>query len=267
MPPDLLSKFPAALQQNALPLAVCATLFGAMLWLAGARLSRGLFALAGVTAGGLLGMYLPRWMGWPIDGMATVVGGAIVLGLAGYLLFMTCNGLLFGVMLAAGATLAVWHHFRPDMPTGWALRAINPAASWPSMLAAIWQSFPPPLNRAVPAAIAGGLSTGVISAVLWPRAAAIVAYSILGTAVVLCAGSLAFHLARPTWQPELPASLLGRWSAPVVLVMLGIVAQWRIFPPTAEARRNEEKPGPSSRHFSKTSGSTAADVKVRTASA
>lgn len=231
---ELFNLLPPTVLRNALPLAIGATVLGAMLWAAGARLSRGLFTLIGVAAGGLLGVHLPRWLGWPIENMVTIVIGAMVLGIAGYLLFMTCNSLAFSAILTAGATLAVWSIFRPDGSTGWSWPIINPTDTLPAKLAAVWRSFPAPLDRVIPAAIAGGLSTGVIGAVLWPRAAAIIAHSVIGAALWLGMGTLCLHLVRPTWHAELPQSLAARWAVPLGLVLLGIVVQWRIFPPIAE---------------------------------
>jgi hypothetical protein len=85
----MLQEWLARLPQDAGPRGLaCALLMavaGLVLWLVGARFSRSIFTLLGVAAGAWVGLRVPRWMGWEIDAMAIAIGGALVLGLAGYL--------------------------------------------------------------------------------------------------------------------------------------------------------------------------------------
>src|SRR5206468_9593604 len=88
-----LATLTAWLGRYALLAALVGSAAGFVLWLAGSRFSRSLVTLLAVTVGAVLGMHLPGWFDWPIEGMGLAVGGAMVLGLSGFLLHNTWVGL------------------------------------------------------------------------------------------------------------------------------------------------------------------------------
>src|SRR5687768_12184326 len=96
------------LGRYALLAALVGSAAGVVLWLAGSRFSRSLVTLLAVSIGALIGMQLPAWFGWEIDGMGVAVGGAMVLGLSGYLLHNTWVGMALSAMLVLWAGTAAW---------------------------------------------------------------------------------------------------------------------------------------------------------------
>jgi len=98
---EFLALLPESLGECSLGIAIGGALLGLVLWLAGARFSRSLVTLIGVAIGTSVGMRLPGWLGWSIDGMAIGVGGAVVLGASGYLLHRSWIGLYLGALSVA----------------------------------------------------------------------------------------------------------------------------------------------------------------------
>src|SRR5437870_5881909 len=105
---ELLALLPKEVGTLALVLAMTGTLAGAGLWLAGARFSRSLITLVLVSIGGWTGLFLPRWLGWTIDGWAPAIGLALGMGASGFFLHRFWVGIGLGVVLAAWAGFATW---------------------------------------------------------------------------------------------------------------------------------------------------------------
>src|SRR5687768_9084266 len=120
---ELLSLLQRDTDRAALIFAVGGATLGAGLWLLGARYSRAMIALLAVAIGGLLGVTLPRWYGLTISTQATAVGGAVVLGLSGWLLHRVWVGLGLGLVFAAWAALGTWVFYNDP--------ATAPAWAWP----------------------------------------------------------------------------------------------------------------------------------------
>src|SRR4051812_5264697 len=95
---------------------------GLVLWAIGAKLSRSLFTLGFVAIGCLVGRRLPGIFSWQIDGMATAVGGAVVMGVLGYSMHRIWVAMFLGLTLATWGALAVW-----------VLRGSSDPFAWPEM--------------------------------------------------------------------------------------------------------------------------------------
>lgn len=218
-----------------LPVALIGAAAGLLLWLAGARLSRGVFTLLGVAAGGVLGMNLPHWQGWAVNPMGTVIVCAIALGFAGYLLHLTCTGVVLALLLAGLGTAAVWAVMGQGAAWQWP-DAVPWAGSPDVTLDVFWRSLPEHLNRAVPAAVAGGFAVGVLLTVFRPKFAAAFTYSLLGTPLLVGFGLPLLQRFRPQWIEAMPPSAIGQWAVAAGLVVLGTMLQWFTRPRDRKAK-------------------------------
>ena len=223
-----LAPMTAWLGRYALLAALVGSAAGGVLWLAGSRFSRSLVTLLAVTVGAVLGMQLPRWFGWPIDGMGLAVGGAVVLGLSGFLLHSTWVGLSLSGMLALWAGTAAWAVAGGGARFEIHLPEIDPAADASVVLAGLWRALPGDLPWVMPFAVAGALAAGVMITVLWPRLARVLAYSLAGSTLLVLAGVWAMRMSKPQWTAMLPKDLLTTGLGLMALVGVGVLMQWRL---------------------------------------
>src|SRR5204863_4217766 len=96
----LLPQLPPEALHMAMIVTISGALFGALLWLAGARLSKYLVTLVLVSVCALVGMHLPQWRGWNVSGSGVAVAGAIVGGVLGYGMHRLWIGLHLGSVMA-----------------------------------------------------------------------------------------------------------------------------------------------------------------------
>src|SRR5262245_56130142 len=105
---DLLQLLPTDPGGPVLLTTMIGTVVGAALWLLGAKISRPLVTLLTVLGGAMIGMHLPQWFGWQISGAGPAVGGAVVLGVSGYVLHRMWVGIGLGSVLALWAAMGTW---------------------------------------------------------------------------------------------------------------------------------------------------------------
>jgi hypothetical protein len=231
---ELVGLFPDAANRVAPATAFGVAGVGVMLGLCGARFSRSLLTLVMVAVGTFVGMRLPRWFGWGIDPMGPAFGGAVVLGLCGYVFHRTLEGILLGILLAAGAGAATWVALAPGATWQW------PGLEWSGGAAAclskIWQSLPPALSRTFPIALAVGLGTGGILAAIWPKLGRVLLYSLGGVALFVVAGAVGVMRVRPQWIAELPADSARQMGIFSAIFVLCAGVQWLSQPKMAKVR-------------------------------
>src|SRR5258708_25325408 len=102
---EVLALLPRHINSLAQAIAIAGAVLGGLLWLGGSRFSRTLMTLISVSTGGLIGLQMPRWFGWGLEGWATAVLGALVLGISGYALHKLWVGLGLGLVLAIWAAV------------------------------------------------------------------------------------------------------------------------------------------------------------------
>ena len=105
---ELMTLMPQGLAGCSPGWAIGLALAGAALWLIGATFSRSLVTLALVAAGTLIGLHLPGWCRWSIDGMGPAIGGAVLLGCSGYLLHRVWIGASLGIAMALWSGITCW---------------------------------------------------------------------------------------------------------------------------------------------------------------
>jgi len=234
-----LAPLTAWLGRYALLTALVGSAAGAILWLAGSRFSRSLVTLLAVTVGAVLGMHLPGWMGWPIDGMGLAVGGAVVVGLSGFLLHNTWVGLSLSGLLALWTGAAAWAVAGRGAALEIQWPTIDPAADAATVLSGLWRAMPGELPWVMPCAVAGALAAGVTITVLWPKLARVLAYSLAGISLLVVAGVWAMQIGRPHWLASVPKDFPTQVAILLAGVAVGVLIQWRLTPP---AGRSAEQP-------------------------
>lgn len=220
----------AWLGRYALLAALVGSAAGLILWLAGSRFSRSLVTLLAVSVGAALGTNLPRWFGWPIDGMGLAVGGAVVLGLTGFLLHNTWVGLSLSALLVLWAGTAAWTIAGRGEPFAIHWPDIDPAAPASVVLASIWRAMPGELPWVMPVAVAGALLTAVVISIVSPRLARVLAYSLAGLSLLVAAGLWAMRMSQPQWLAKLPRDFATQVALLLALVGMGVMIQWRLTP-------------------------------------
>ena len=228
------------LGRYALLAALVGSAAGFILWLAGSRFSRSLVTLLAVSVGAAIGMHLPRWFNWPIEGMGLAVGCAMVLGLSGFLLHNTWVGLSLSGLLALWSGTVAWALAGGGAPFRVQWPEIDPAADASTVLASIWRAMPGELPWVMPCAVAGALVTAVILTVVWPKLARVLAYSLAGLSLLVVAGLWAMRMSQPQWLAMLPRDLPTQAAGMLALVSVGVLIQWRLTP--GRAGGSAEKP-------------------------
>ena len=224
----LLTRLPPDAGGRGVVLALTAAGAGLFLWVIGARVSRSVFTLVGVAAGAWVGLHLPRSMGWEIDAMAVAIGGALVVGLAGYLLHMLWVGLTLGTLLASAGVFIAWHRLAAG--ASWSMPVIEPPAPALDLLRDNWQKLPNGLSRVIPIVAGMCFATGALTATLLPKLARVLTFSLLGSLLLACGAIAATAMARPEWLVRIPASTQTQGVILATVVMFGAVIQWALLP-------------------------------------
>lgn len=237
---DLLALLPR-LGTVALVASVAGAMTGAGLWLMGARFSRSLITLLLVSAGATLGLQLPRWFAWPIDGWAPALGVAALMGISGFLLHRFWVGVSLGTVLTTWAALATWAIFHGAQP--WAWPAWEHGTRLHLYLQAVWNSLPTEVCRLLPFACGAALISGVSVAMLWPRIGLVLLYSTAGVSLLVGLGLVAVQLGEPHWIYLLPAKGSSQGLILLGMVGFGALLQWYMTPRLAtKAPQPPKKP-------------------------
>lgn len=183
---ELLALLPERWTHASPMLAMAGSVVGVVFWLAGGRFSREIVTLALVTVGGVVGMHLPQWCGWSVDGMGLAFAGALVLGVSGYWLDKAWTGGLLAGVLALWAGVGCWLWVGADVTWHW------PMLAWRGdqidLLMSLWRAMPVEAGRVMPFAVGAGLIAGVCAAVLWPRIARATLFSLMGLSLIIVVG-------------------------------------------------------------------------------
>ena len=226
---DVLPWLPREGGTLALALAMAGTLVGAGLWLMGARFSRTIITLLTVAVGGVLGMELPRWYGWSIGGMATIVGGAIVLGVSGFALHRIWVGIGLGCVLALWTAVGIWALCGAGQ--GWTLPTVDWASATVTGVAQqVWQSLPDDVLRLLPWASGAAVLSGLACALLWPRMGVALLYSLLGVSLLVPMGMTVMEWGHKQWLEMIPVQVWAQCLTLGGLVAVGVLVQWRQAP-------------------------------------
>lgn len=179
---------------------------GVILWLSGSRFNRSLIALVLLAIGSLVGLHLPEWMGWSLNGMGVAVGLGLVMGLIGYLLYRLWTGVGLGLILSAWALAGCWLALHGDYTWTWPdLSQVTGLGIVP----AFWEQVPEDLRRILPFAAGASLMSGMAIALLWPVAAAKLMHAMGGTTLIIGGLLAALYLRQSPFLEKLPQ---GKWT-------------------------------------------------------
>jgi hypothetical protein len=218
---ELSSLMPHQVGEFALWMVMVGLALGGGLWLAGACFSRSIITLSLVAAGSFVGKWLPGWMGWSIDPMATAVGGAIALGISGYLLHQYWVGIGLGMVLAAWTAMLTW-------------KDIGHSLNWREMEG--WSSA----RLALSFAVWGAGLTGIAATWLWPKVGQSLFYSITGLTLALAMALAVAQMGRGNWLGWVPAENWAQYASMAALVLVGAVVQWRLGSGSSRSSRSGE---------------------------
>ncbi|MBC8108594.1 MAG: hypothetical protein H7Z14_18560, partial [Anaerolineae bacterium] len=175
---DLLQLLPDKPGDGALIIAMIGGVFGLGLWIAGVKVSRPLVTLLTVLIGAMIGRQLPSWFNWNISGAGPAVGGAVVLGVSGFVLHRMWVGIGLGLTLSLWCALRMWLMMRDGASWDWPDLSA-PSSCW-AYLQDIWDSLPPNMARILPFVAGVALVCGVASSILWPKLTTVLNWSAIG---------------------------------------------------------------------------------------
>jgi hypothetical protein len=236
---ELISLFPKDVGPAGLAIAIVGTIVGFFLWLLGSRFSRKIVTLLTVLLGAMIGRHLPQWFGWEISGAGPAVGGALVLGVTGYVLHGMWVGIGFGLVLALWAALACWITLHNTAI--WAWPAVDTQIAMVDYSRALWTGMPTDVTRIMPYACGTAMVTGLGLAIIWPRVSLLLGWSMIGVTFLVTFGLAAMSFGRPELLEKVPSPLWAQASLVALLVSLGALVQWKLGPKPVAAKPSKKK--------------------------
>ncbi|MFI5380544.1 MAG: hypothetical protein ACHRHE_14705 [Tepidisphaerales bacterium] len=219
-------------------LAIAGVAVGGLLWLAGSRFSRPLVSLVCAVAGAVIGLKLPAWTGVSIAAWGGAIAVALLLGILGYAFHRLWVGAGLGALAALWACYAVIVAYPGQAFT-------IPVEAAPMGLGAylmeVGRGICPELHRTLP--LAAGIATvgGLVVAMLLPRTAMYLFYSLLGVTLLSVLGPTAMQLLRPQMLTVLPTRAMAQSLLILGMVVFGALVQWRTAP-RMDAEANSAPP-------------------------
>lgn len=213
-------------------IAAFAAVVGLFLWVCGAKVSRPHVTLLTVLIGALIGLRLPAWFGWQISGAGPAVGGAVLLGISGYVLHRTWIALGLGTVLALWAGFVVWMKMHGTNEWNWP--AIDSTTTVAGYLSQLWQQVPPAMSRIGPFACGAALVSGIAFTILWPKLATVIAWSAAGTTSAALGAIATIAYWRPEWLESVTEKSWIQATTLLAATAVGAAVQWKL---TAKASR------------------------------
>lgn len=231
---QLLGLLPGHLDTVALLIAVVGAFLGGVLWLGGSRFSRTLMTLISVSTGAFIGLQVPQWFATGLEGWATAVLGALVLGISGYALHKVWVGLGLGLVLAIWAALATF--VVCGDPNGFTWPVMADGASFKTYLLDLWNALTPDARRLLPLACCAAMMSGIVASVVWQKLGVVLLYSTAGITLLLGMGAVAVNSAKREWLTMIPSQTSSQVIVLVSAVAFGAILQWRCAPGGAARR-------------------------------
>ena len=237
----LLVLLPQQISSLSLMIAIAGAALGAILWLGGSRFSRTLMTLISVSTGGLIGLQFPKWFSIGLEGWATAVLGALILGISGYLLHKLWVGMGLGAVLAFWAALGTFVVCAD--PKGWNWPASPAGATVHRQLVDVWNSLTPEARKLLPFSACAALLSGICASMLWPRVGSVLLYSAAGVSLMAGLGVTVLNSTKREWLKVIPSQTSSQVIILICLVAFGAILQWRSIsartpaPPAGEGGR------------------------------
>lgn len=213
----------------ALFVALVGALVGLLVWLIGARFSRGIITLAMVTIGAWVGLRMPRWMDWYVSNWATCISAALLFGLVGYCWHRIWVGVGLALVMSCWAGLFVWMAYGVGASVAPVRRPVGSMwADYARYYSALWAALPGDVKTVGGFLCGIALVSGACMALLWNRLAGWTLYSIVGVSLLVGMGVAAMAMGRPSLLNLLPSSLSIQLAVLVAMVGVGTVVQWKL---------------------------------------
>lgn len=219
----LLILLPEEVGPTAAAIGLAAAAVGVVIWAIGARLSQIVLTLAAVALGSFVGLAVPRWTGWAIDPWATAVGGALLLGVTGFVLHRCWVATWFGVVLALWAAAAVV--IATGKPESWTWPAREPDLTLWAWLTTVWAEVPAEVRNILLLASGAGLVCGIALGVMCVRIATVLLYSMAGITLAAGGAALALRHYAPQWLERVPGTPYWQVSVLIAAVVAGAALQ------------------------------------------
>ena len=232
---------PDGVNQVPIGAAILLCALGFVLWLFGGRVSRSVLVLAAVAAGTVLGMRLPGWRGWQVDGMGLAVGGAMLCGGMVFFMHSTCIGLLLSGALTLWTGLGLWIFMGGG--ANWDWRAAPWDGDMVQYLRGLWQTLPPQMSHVFPIACFVAMAIGITLATWSPKLSKVLAHSLIGVTLFAVMGTIALLGTQPKLLALIPGSNSLQAATLIGLVVVGVTIQWQITPPRSKSTGNASKSG------------------------
>jgi hypothetical protein len=186
-------------------------------------------AIAALILGILIGLKLPAWVGWPIDHWATAVAGALVFGVITFAADRIVQTGVFVLALLAVAIAATWIGFAGNAGVKW---------MWPTLSDAtiqhysgtVYQSLPGDVGRVLPLAAGIALIVAFTIAILWPRIALVISWSLVGIMTIVLPALADARGGHRMWMDLVPTQAWAQILLLAMLIALGAVVQWTMLP-------------------------------------
>ncbi len=212
-----------------LEIAAVIGVLGFLLWLMGARYSRQIVTLCGVATGTLVGKHLPEFVpSINLSPAVLAVGGALVFGVMAFVTHRVWIGLLLGSLLVVWTSFGTWMGFHGQQ--SWSQPVWDADMTLQRFGTELWSVLPPEVARILPWAAGGAMISGIALAILWPRMAAAVNWSLAGATMWLMVALAAMCFARPQWLGVLPAQTSMQVAAFAGIVLVGALVQMSLLP-------------------------------------
>lgn len=199
---------------------------GLLLWLAGGRVSRSLVTLVLVAIGAVAGKHFPAMSGVKLDPMACVLGGALVLGVLGYVMHRWVVGVGLGLVMGAWAMMGCFVVAKSPAYFVWPEWSVGSGEGVWKYIQTVGQQLGGDTGQMLVAL--GGLAfvSGVAMSVLFPRVATTLFWTLFG-ASVWCGAGLAWGFYEgPDRLGRLPVTTMGQCVLLGAIVVAGFAAQW-----------------------------------------
>jgi hypothetical protein len=243
---ELLLLLPKEAPSGAATIATIVAVAGLVFWAIAAKFSRFMVTLLLVAIGATIGMQVPTWLGWSIDGAGPAVAASVILGVSGFILHGFWMGLGLGIVAATWVALACWMMLRGE--TTWIWPASSEYPSIAAYSAALWQQLPGPMQRILPFGAAASLITGVAMAILWPRLTMALMWSFTGLTMLTLGSIAAASYGHPDLLLRLPGSTGAQAGILAMLLVVGAVIQWKLAPARRRAPPAAAKKVPQPQH-------------------
>jgi len=225
---ELLQLLPEKTGDTGPIIALIGAVFGAALWIAGVKVSRPLVTLVTVLLGATIGMQLPKWFGWQISGAGPAVGGAVVLGVSGFVLHRMWVGIALGLVLSLWCAFAMWLTMRNG--ASWSWPECSESSTCFTYLQEMWAGVPGNIARILPYAAAVLMVSAIASCIIWPKLTTVAAWSAIGMTMCIGLTTAAIAMSHAEWLDRAPQRTWVQLASLAGLLFVGAAVQWKISP-------------------------------------